>query len=64
MNYNFKTFQHDTIAKAIGLDKYSYLINNLYKCNIGDSNEYQTTFNAFFRVRRNKKWRITFYSFF
>ncbi len=64
MNYGFKKFQHDIIARALSLNKYNYLRKELYNCNVSEDKEYQTTFNAFFRVRRNKNWRKIFYTYF
>jgi hypothetical protein len=36
----------------------------LYKCDVSLNNKFQTAFNAFYRVRRNEKWRNIFYNYF
>lgn len=64
MNYNFKDFQKDVMVRSLSLDKYNYLMNKLYDCDISKDKDFQTKFNAFYRVRRNKKWREVFYSYF
>lgn len=41
-----------------------YIKEELYKCDVSKNVEYQTRFNAFYKVRRNKKWRNDFYNYF
>jgi hypothetical protein len=52
------------LAKSFGLEKYSYLIDNLNKTNISVDTNYQKIFNTFYVVRRDKTWRKTYYLFF
>ena len=56
MNYSFDNFQKNAIIKFLALDKYNYIKDNLYKCDVSKDNEFQTRFNAFYRVRRDDKW--------
>lgn len=64
MNYSFKNFQKNAIIKFLALDKYNYIKENLYKSDISIDKEFQTRFNAFYRVRRDEKWRNIFYTYF
>lgn len=64
MNYSFQNFQKNAIIRFLALDKYNYIKDNLYKCDVSKDNEFQTRFNAFYRVRRDEKWRKIFYSYF
>ena len=64
MNYSFKNFQKNAIIRFLALDKYNYIKENLYKCDVSKDTEFQTRFNAFYRVRRDGKWRKVFYTYF
>ena len=64
MNYSFDNFQKNAIIKFLALDKYNYIKDNLYKCDVSKDNEFQTRFNAFYKVRRDDKWRNIFYNYF
>lgn len=64
MNYSFNNFQKNAIIRFLALDQYEYLKEKLYKCNVSKDKEFQTKFNAFYRVRRDEKWRKTFYTYF
>ncbi len=64
MNYSFKKFQKDAISRLLSFEKYEYIINNLYSCNISNDPNFQKNFTAFYVVRRNEKWRKKFYSYF
>ena len=64
MDYSFKNFQKNAVIRFLALDKYNYIKDNLYKCVVSQDTEFQTRFNAFYRVRRDSKWRNTFYTYF
>lgn len=64
MAINYKKFKRQTIIRALELEKYKYIMDNLYKCNVGNDEKFQKTFNAFYRVRRDEKWRKKFYEYF
>ena len=64
MNYSFENFRKNAIIRFLDLDKYNYIKEKMYYCDLSKDIEFQTTFNAFYRVRRNKKWRDVFYKYF
>ena len=64
MDYSFKSFQKNAIIRFLALDKYNYIKENINKCDVSKNIEFQTRFNAFYRVRRDSKWRNTFYTYF
>ena len=64
MDYSFKNFQKNAVIRFLALDKYNYIKDNLYKCDVSKDTEFQTRFNAFYRVRRNDSWRKVFYTYF
>lgn len=47
---------------ATGLEKYCWLQAALAKRDVARDREFQTRFNAFYRVRRNSAWQAHFYS--
>ena len=64
MNYSFEKFRKQVIIRFLSLDKYNYLRNEVYNYDVSKDKNFQKTFNSFYRVRRNEKWRIKFYSYF
>lgn len=64
MNYSFNNFKKTAIIRYLSLDKYKYLKEHLYKCDVSSAKYYQKRFNAFYRVRRDEKWRTIFYNYF
>ena len=64
MDMNFDKFIKNNLIEAISLDKYYYLITNLHKTDVSKDEEYQTKFNAFYKVRRDAKKRKIFYDYF
>lgn len=64
MAINYEKFKMETIIRALGLEKYKYIIDNLYKCNVSKDEKFQKTFNSFYRVRRDEEWRKEFYKYF
>ena len=66
MSSIYKNFQKKSIIKALSLDNYNYIINTINNKNIDISKdeEFQKTFDAFFKVRRDEKWRREYYNYF
>lgn len=46
------------------LEKYAYIMQNVHSVNVSNNEDFQRTFNGFYRVRRNEEWRKSFYSLF
>ena len=64
MKYSFKEFQRQAVIRFLALDKYKYIKENLYKCDVSKDPVFQKKFNSFYRVRRDEKWRKKFYNYF
>lgn len=64
MDYSFNNFQKNAVIRFLALDKYNYIKDNLYKCDVSKNTEFQTRFNVFYRVRRDDSWRKVFYAYF
>ncbi len=60
MHINFNECQRNMMVQYMSLDDYVYTRDNL---NPRDS-EFQRRFNSFYKIRRNKEWRDTYYSYF
>lgn len=58
---NFKDIEQDMLIHGLHIKEYDYIINNVDKI---ESKKFQTTFNYFFKVRRNKEWRRIYYELF
>lgn len=64
MNFDFEKMKKDVFISFLSLDKYKYLNERLFKCDVSKDSAFKTAFNSFYRVRRDEKWRKTFYSYF
>lgn len=64
MDYSFKNFQKNAIIRFLALDKYNYIRKSINTCDVSSDTEFQKTFNAFYRVRRDNEWRKIFYTYF
>jgi hypothetical protein len=45
-----------------GLCRYRWIQKSVHSCDVASNKEFQTCFNAFYRVRRNQHWRNSFYA--
>lgn len=43
MDYSFKKFQKNSIIRFLALDKYNYIKDNIYKCDVSKDKEFQTS---------------------
>ena len=46
------------------MERYAYIMRRVYDADVSSDAEFQRTFNAFYRVRRNEAWRKRFYDLF
>lgn len=52
------------IAESMGFDKYKQIIDIFQKTDVSSDPDFQRTFNAFYRVRRNEERRKAYYDLF
>src|SRR5216117_2452383 len=53
----------DTLPRVKkGLDQYVDIQSRLHSVDVSEDVDFQRMFTAFYRVRRNKKWRTRFFS--
>ena len=54
----------DMLANSMGLPEYKYILEHYRETDITMDDDFQRTFNHFYRVRRNEKWRERYYMIF
>ncbi len=52
------------IAESMGFDKYKHIMETVWKTDVSSDMDFQRTFNAFYKVRRNEEWRKAYYDLF
>ena len=52
------------LAASLGLESYADIINFVRQTDVEKDVDFQRTFNAFYRVRRNEEWRKVYYHLF
>lgn len=52
------------LVSSFDLERYGYIMHNVRTADVSTNMEFQTKFNGFYRVRRNKEWRDLYYSLF
>ncbi len=54
----------DMIKQSFGIERYAYIVKELQKRNVSKDKDYQRTYNAFYVVRRDAKWRKIYFDYF
>ncbi len=54
----------DMIKKSFGIERYAYIVSEIHKKDISKNLDYQRTYNAFYVVRRDAKWRKIYFDYF
>ena len=52
------------LAASLGLESYADIMNYVHQTDVENDMDFQRTFNAFYRVRRNEEWRKVYYHLF
>lgn len=63
IEFKFEEIQKNWVVNYLGLKDYIYIIRELKKVDVSTDAKYQRKFNYFYKVRRNKSWRKTYYKF-
>ena len=64
LHLDAKKLLEDRLAASLGLDRYSYIMRMFREVNVSLDEDFQRTFNAFYRVRKNSAWRAQYYALF
>ena len=54
----------EQFARSLGLDKYEMIMRLASSTDVCHDPEFQKSFNAFYRIRRNAEWRKCYYDLF
>ena len=64
MYIDTNTLVEDLISKGLDLERYEKIMNTVMHVDVSLDEEFQKTFNYFYKVRCNKTWHHTFYELF
>ena len=64
MTFDVNQVFQDRLASSLGLDKYRYIMDNVWNTDVSLNADFQRTFNGFYIVRRNEEWRKVYYGLF
>jgi hypothetical protein len=65
LNYpNPREILSEMIKQSFGIERYVYIVKELQKRNVSKDKDYQRTYNAFYVVRRDAKWRKIYFDYF
>lgn len=59
-----KRIFQEQLALSKGLEKYEFIMRRFSQVNVHENVDFQTKFNAFYKVRRNSDWRNKYYELF
>lgn len=54
----------ERLAASFGLEQYKSIIEQLKSVDVSKDEAFQTTFNGYYRIRRNAEWRKYYYEIF
>ena len=54
----------ELFARSLSLDKYEIIVKTFSSIDVSCNCDFQRTFDAFYRIRRNEKWRRCYYQLF
>lgn len=52
------------MAKSMEFDKYKQIMEMVQKTDVSSDSGFRSTFNAFYRMRRNAEWKKVYYDLF
>lgn len=64
MKINPNQVIENRLAASFGLEQYRYIISQWENIDVSTNKAFQTKFNGYYRIRRNKEWREYYYSLF
>lgn len=64
LNFDVDKVFQERLAASMGLDKYSYIMQQSRIVNVATDTDFQRVFNGFYVVRRNESWRKVYYNYF
>lgn len=64
MHINAKSVIETRIAESMGFNKYKRIMERVRKTDVSSDEDFQRTFNSYYRIRRNEEWQTIYYDLF
>ena len=64
LTFDVREVLRKRLAASLGLESYEEIMTCACQTNIETDVDFQRTFNAFYRIRRNEEWRKVYYHLF
>ena len=64
MYINAKRVIETRIAESMGFNKYKQIMERVRDTDVSSDEDFQRTFNSYYRIRRNEEWQAIYYDLF
>ena len=64
MHINAKRVIETRIAESMGFNKYKQIMERVRNTDVSSDEDFQRTFNSYYRIRRNEEWQTVYYDLF
>ena len=64
MDFDPQKIMHDRIAQKLGVQQYAQIMTTVHTTDVSKNTDFQRLFNGYYRVRRDAKWRQSYYALF
>ena len=64
MHINAKRVIETRIAESMGFNKYKQIMERVRNTDVSSDEDFQRTFNSYYRIRRNEEWQAIYYDLF
>ena len=64
MHINAKRVIETRIAESMGVNKYRQIMERVRNTDVSSDEDFQRTFNSYYRIRRNEEWQVIYYDLF
>ena len=64
MHINAKRVIETRIAESMGFNKYKHIMERVRNTDVSSDEDFQRTFNSYYRIRRNEEWQTIYYDLF
>ena len=64
MYINARRVIETRIAESMGFNKYKHIMERVRNTDVSSDEDFQRTFNSYYRIRRNEEWQAIYYDLF
>ena len=64
MYINARRVIENRIAESMGFNKYKQIMERVRNTDVSSDEDFQRTFNSYYRIRRNEEWQAIYYDLF